>query len=135
MEINDVAELLTGKYLCDLVLVKNVTFTSEVDGKNTNDYAVGANKSKVMVYDKFKLDIETPSDDKTYDVTGILGTLDEDTNEIFLISVTEHVGTGINAPMVEEVDENAPVYNLAGQRVSKDTKGILIQNGRKFINK
>ena len=135
VEINDVAELLTGKYLCDLVLVKNVTFTSEVDGKHTNDYAVGANKSKVMVYDKFKLDIETPSDDKTYDVTGILGTLDEDTNEIFLISVTEHVGTGINAPMVEEVDENAPVYNLAGQRVSKDTKGILIQNGRKFINK
>lgn len=32
-------------------------------------------------------------------------------------------------------DVNAPVYNLAGQRVSKDTKGILIQNGKKFINK
>lgn len=31
------------------------------------------------------------------------------------------------------VNENAPVYNLAGQRVSKDAKGILIQNGRKVI--
>ena len=30
---------------------------------------------------------------------------------------------------------NAPVYNLAGQRVTKAAKGILIQNGRKFINK
>lgn len=29
----------------------------------------------------------------------------------------------------------APVYNLAGQQVSKDVKGILIQNGRKFVNK
>lgn len=32
-------------------------------------------------------------------------------------------------------DANAPVYNLAGQRVSKDTKGLLIKNGKKFINK
>lgn len=33
------------------------------------------------------------------------------------------------------IDENAPVYNLKGQVVDKDTKGmILIQNGKKFIN-
>ncbi|MCH5312038.1 MAG: hypothetical protein J1E57_08820 [Prevotella sp.] len=31
--------------------------------------------------------------------------------------------------------DNAPVYNLAGQRVSNDTKGLLIKNGKKFINK
>lgn len=31
------------------------------------------------------------------------------------------------------VDANAPIYNLAGQRVGKDAKGILIQNGRKII--
>lgn len=43
--------------------------------------------------------------------------------------------TGINNPTVNVLDKNAPVYNLAGQRVSMDAKGILIQNGRKFINK
>lgn len=32
-------------------------------------------------------------------------------------------------------DANAPYYNLQGQRVNKDAKGILIQNGKKFINK
>ena len=43
---------------------------------------------------------------------------------------------GINDITVDAAaDENAPVYNLAGQRVSKDTKGILIQNGKKFVNK
>ena len=30
---------------------------------------------------------------------------------------------------------NAPVYNLAGVRVGKDYKGIVIQNGRKYIQK
>lgn len=35
----------------------------------------------------------------------------------------------------KEFDPNASVYNLEGQRVSKDAKGILIQNGRKFIRK
>ena len=33
------------------------------------------------------------------------------------------------------VDANAPIYNLAGQRVTKDAKGILIQNGKKFVVK
>ncbi|MBO4315107.1 MAG: DUF4957 domain-containing protein [Prevotella sp.] len=32
-------------------------------------------------------------------------------------------------------DINAPIYNLAGQRVSSTTKGILIKNGKKFINR
>ena len=46
------------------------------------------------------------------------------------------VTTGIaNITVEQEFDENAPVYNLQGQRVSKDTKGILIQNGKKFINR
>ena len=30
---------------------------------------------------------------------------------------------------------NGAIYNLAGQKVGKDYKGIVIQNGRKFIQK
>ena len=30
---------------------------------------------------------------------------------------------------------DAPVYNLAGQRVNPNTKGILIKNGKKYVNK
>ncbi len=44
--------------------------------------------------------------------------------------------TGINNSVsAEKLNANAPVYNLAGQRVSKNAKGILIQNGKKFIAK
>lgn len=31
------------------------------------------------------------------------------------------------------VNDNAPMYNLAGQRVSKSYKGVVIQNGKKYI--
>ncbi len=34
----------------------------------------------------------------------------------------------------QTVDENAPIYNVMGQRVTKEYKGILIQNGKKFVN-
>lgn len=33
------------------------------------------------------------------------------------------------------LDENAPIYNVYGQRVNKDYKGVLIQNGKKFMNR
>ena len=52
----------------------------------------------------------------------------------FLYQLDE-TGTSISGTIVEKFDANAPVYNLAGQRVSKNTKGILIQNGKKFVNK
>lgn len=44
-------------------------------------------------------------------------------------------GAGISDITLNKEDANAPVYNLAGQRVGKDAKGILIQNGKKFIRK
>lgn len=47
-----------------------------------------------------------------------------------------------NADGIEEMisvkdafNSNAPIYNLSGVRVNKDYKGIVIQNGRKFIQK
>lgn len=33
------------------------------------------------------------------------------------------------------VAANAPIYNLAGQKVTKSYKGVVIQNGRKFVQK
>ena len=46
---------------------------------------------------------------------------------------------GGNATAIEsvksELDLNAPIYNLSGRRVKAATKGIYIQNGKKFIVK
>ncbi len=37
--------------------------------------------------------------------------------------------------VVELNDANAPIFNLAGQRVGNDYKGVVIQNGKKYLNK
>lgn len=42
--------------------------------------------------------------------------------------------TGIsNAVVAPNANPNAPIYNLAGQKVSKSYKGVVIQNGKKFV--
>ncbi|MCD8284628.1 MAG: hypothetical protein LUB62_00165 [Prevotellaceae bacterium] len=52
-----------------------------------------------------------------------------------LIALGDDV-TAVNGVSADALmDENAPIYNLQGMRVSKATKGIYIQNGKKFIVK
>ena len=43
--------------------------------------------------------------------------------------------TGIQTVKSETIDVNAPAYNLAGQKVDKSFKGVVIQNGKKMIQK
>lgn len=44
-------------------------------------------------------------------------------------------GAGISNAVAEKANVNAPIYNLAGQRVNANFKGIAIQNGKKFVVK
>ena len=46
--------------------------------------------------------------------------------------IGEYTGAGVEG-VAAVADENAPVYNMMGVRVNADAKGILIQNGKKFI--
>ena len=43
--------------------------------------------------------------------------------------------TGITNISSETSAKSGAIYNLAGQQVSKDYKGVVIQNGKKFVNK
>ena len=48
----------------------------------------------------------------------------------------EDTTTGIaNVDVNANIDVDAPMYNLAGQRVSKSYKGVVIVNGKKMLNK
>ena len=53
------------------------------------------------------------------------------TESSFTLTVGD--GTGINS--INAADSKAPVYNVAGQRVSKAQKGVYIQNGKKVAVK
>ena len=56
---------------------------------------------------------------------------------VTIYKVKKGTATEINTVSTNKktVDPNAPCFNLAGQRVSKSYKGIVVQNGRKFMNK
>lgn len=47
----------------------------------------------------------------------------------------DSTGTGIADINADVNDANAPVYNLAGQRVNANAKGLVIKNGKKYVNK
>lgn len=59
--------------------------------------------------------------------------------KVYLTSKTVEeltTGTGISSTVVaSKVNANAPIYNLAGQKVNKSYKGVVIQNGKKFVQK
>lgn len=58
-------------------------------------------------------------------------------SKIMLCGITFETGSteGISEISSEKVNVNAPAYNLVGQRVAKNAKGLVIINGKKFINK
>ena len=129
-----VADLATDKYLCDLVTVENVNITTEEEGNYTNNYLVSGD-DKVMIYDKFKTNV-TISEGEGYDVTGVLVTAKLSGKIVKeLAPISAPVPTGINNITTEATDANAPVYNLSGQRVGKNAKGVLIKNGKKYVVK
>ena len=129
-----VADLTTNKYLCDLVTVENVNITTEKEDTYTNNYLVSGD-DKVMIYDKFKTNV-TISEGEGYDVTGVLVTAKLSGNIVKeLAPISAPVPTGINNITTDAADANAPAYNLSGQRVGKNAKGVLIKNGKKYVVK
>ena len=71
--------------------------------------------------------IEEYNDGRSYVVSGEM----TKTETSFTLTIGD--GTGINSINAE--DSKAPVYNVAGQRVSKAQKGVYIQNGKKVAVK
>lgn len=129
-----VADLTTNKYLCDLVTVENANIISETSGTYTNQYLTNGT-DKVMIYDKFKTKTSI-TDGEGFDVTGILVTAKLGDNIIKeLAPISAPVPTGINNITTDAADANAPAYNLAGQKVGKEYKGVVIKAGKKFIQK
>ena len=43
--------------------------------------------------------------------------------------------TGIGNATIDIPEEEVPLFNLAGQRVAANYKGIVVKNGKKFVNK
>jgi hypothetical protein len=117
--VDDVTTLGEANY-CDLVKVSGA-----YDATNST---LGG----VAVYDKFKTGaLENLTDGGTYTMVAICISYKSAPE---LCPVSEDLVTGINALETNEEAEGA-IYNLAGQRVNENYKGVVIRNGKKYINK
>ena len=89
-----------------------------------------------MIYRKWKsldgTDVTTLNDGDEATITGIVVPFN-DTVEI-AVTAMESTSSGIEN-INAEIANDAPIFNIAGQRVEKAVKGIYIQNGKKFIVK
>lgn len=88
-----------------------------------------------MIYDKFKTKTSI-TDGEGLDVTGILVTGKLSGNVVKeLAPISAPIPTGINNITTDATLENAPAFNLAGQKVGKAYKGVVIKAGKKFVQK
>lgn len=59
----------------------------------------------------------------------------KNTDNVVTLTVSAANASAISSVAAESEATDAPAYNLAGQRVSKGAKGLVIVNGKKFFNK
>lgn len=121
MSVEDAA---LAENACKLVKITNVKAV-----KIGNNYYTDENKT-IQFYDKFKLNY-TVDTEKECDYTGIIIPF----NAQQLAPTVTPVTSNINGITIDDADANAPVYNLAGQKVSESYKGVVIKAGKKFVQK
>lgn len=132
-----VADILANKYLNDLVTIKNFTFSKEEYQAGKFNYYANDGEQKIMIYDKFNKvgGVAELTEGEKYTVTGLYGAIFKGTPEILPTqAVIPGSSTGISNITTSAAD-NAPAYNLAGQKVNGSYKGIVIKNGKKMIKK
>lgn len=138
-----------GKGLSESVYVKGTVSQASKELNATygslsyyiSDDGTTGNELKVYGGLSFKGEKFTSVDDiKVGDVVVVYGKLKKynTTYELdkdnILISLNGKT-TGITNITEDEAAKNAPVYNLAGQKVTKAYKGVVIKNGKKMIQK
>ena len=130
-----IADILANKYLNDLVTIKNFTFSKEEYQEGKFNYYANDGEQKIMIFDKFNKvgGVAELTEGETYTATGLYGAIFKGTPEILPTQkVVPGTSTGINNITTSAAD-NAPIFNLAGQKVSKSYKGVVIKAGKKMI--
>lgn len=130
-----IADIIANKYLNNLVTIKNFTFSKEEYQEGKFNYYANDGEQKIMIYDKFSKvgGVAELTEGEKYTVTGLYGAIFKGTPEILPTqAVVPGSSTGITNITTSAAD-NAPIFNLAGQKVGKSYKGVVIKAGKKMI--
>ena len=121
-----------------ITLVKGLTLV-----RDGGSFAVIGDR-RVRLWNKFQIKspkISLPSNllNKYYDVTAIYGTdvVNGDVIEELYVFSSPVEGTAPDAVRAPQSQELSPeyTYNMQGQRVAENFKGIVIRGGRKYLQK
>ena len=106
-------------------------WTVKVDGNNVVIRGLGTNGDTTATFDS---EAET-----NYHLIIPEGLLTNDLGERSEWLDITYIGSdkvnAIRDISAETENQDTPAYNIAGQRVTQDTKGIVIQNGKKRLNR
>ena len=113
----------------------NATYNISDDGTTTNELVVY--RGYYVGGEKFTLgdEIEVGDEIVVYGKLVLYNNTTPEINTGSSIYSVNGITTGVNSITTDETDSNAPVFNVAGQRVSNSFKGIVIKNGKKFMNR
>lgn len=136
-----IEDLLDVKYMNDLVVVKNASIVTE--GEESAKPSVQAapaavtywaqvGEAKIQLYGNDAVVSELAGTETGYDIEAIVGNY-KGTPQLKPLKAEEYVPDAISAVRAENA--NAPLYNLAGQRVDASFKGIVVKDGKKYVQK
>lgn len=117
-----VADILAHNHIADLVALSNVKINADGNIVDGND-----------VLTNFKgIDLKGYADGKTHTIIAWFNAIYNNKAEVAAISVDGST-TGISN--IQTSAAKIVRYNLAGQKVGADYKGVVISNGKKYVNK
>ena len=137
-------------YVDDIAMIYNSGLKS-AQYKNTN-LSFADNKAAIEIEGKAnEADFSIASDGEGAYISKVLKTNEGETGKstlyititsndlqksnCFEVAITDKTATGIFNIKSDSNATSSTLYNLAGQQVSNSYKGIIIKNGKKYINK
>ena len=126
------ADQLDKSKMNEYLKIENAVYTTAFDNKNAT-FKVG--EKEFTVRNAFGLsddELNALAVGETYTLVG-MGAMYNTTPQLYLISATST--SGINELKAANAKFDGKMYNVAGQVVNKGYKGLVIMNGRKFVNK
>ena len=116
----------------------NLSFTDnktaiEIEGKaNEADFSIASDGEGAYISKVLKTN-ESETGKSTLYIT--ITSNDLQKSNCFEVAITDKTATGIFNIKSDSNATSSTLYNLAGQQVSNSYKGIIIKNGKKYINK
>nr|WP_298161050.1 hypothetical protein [uncultured Prevotella sp.] len=138
-------------YVDDIAMIYNSSLKS-AQYKNNANLSFADNKAAIEIEGKAnEADFSIASDGEGAYISKVLKTNEGETGKstlyititsndlqksnCFEVAITDKTATGIFNIKSDSNATSSTLYNLAGQQVSNSYKGIIIKNGKKYINK